>query len=167
MSISSPTIGDVVGQLDNNGKIDASKLAVVQESTITRIARNCLLGRLAVTGSLVGTETVSATGEMGALEEKVLQNLDLESVSWHIDKIPRLTTKGTKRPLTGSYSEFSFSQKSVLDISDVSQRRKDGPSDVDRWHTDGACINFKFNLPPGTYATTLLREFTRAPLHQS
>ncbi len=167
MSISSPTIGDVVGQLDNNGKIDASKLAVVQESTITRISRNCLLGRLAVTGSLVGTETVSATGEVGALEDRVLQNLGLESISWHIDEIPRLTTKGTKRPLTGSYSEFSFSRKSILDISDVSQRWKDGPSDVDRWHTEGACINFKFNLPPGTYATTLLREFTRAPLHQS
>jgi tRNA pseudouridine13 synthase len=167
ISISSPTIGDVVGPIDNNGKIDASKLAVVQESTITRITRNCLLGRLAVTGSLVGTESIPATGEVGVLEERVLQNLGLESISWRIDEIPRLTTKGTKRQLTGRYSEFTFSIKSILDISDVSRRWEGGPNDVDRWHPDGACINFKFNLPPGTYATTLLREFTRAPLHQS
>ncbi|HJM19733.1 MAG TPA: tRNA pseudouridine(13) synthase TruD [Candidatus Thalassarchaeaceae archaeon] len=167
MSISSPEIGDVVGPIDNNGKIDASKLAIVQESTITRISRNCHLGRLAVTGSLVGSESLSATDDVGALEKRVLKKLDLESVSWQIEEIPRLTTKGTKRPLTGSYSEFSFSIKSILDISNVSQRWENGPKDVDRWHPDGACINFKFNLPPGTYATTLLREFTRAPLHQS
>ena len=167
MSISIPMIGDVVGTIDSDGKIDASKLAVVQESTIKRITRNCQLGRLAVTGSLMGTETTNATGEAGTLENKVLQNLGLDSISWKIEEIPRLTTKGTKRPLTGSYYEFSFSVKSVLDVSDVSQRWEMGPSGADRWHPDGACINFKFNLPPGTYATTLLREFTRAPLHQS
>ncbi|MBO57412.1 MAG: tRNA pseudouridine(13) synthase TruD [Euryarchaeota archaeon] len=167
MSISKPMVGDVVGPIDNDGKIDASKLAVVQDSTIKRISRNCLLGRLVVTGSLFGSESTNATGKVGELEERVLQNLELDSINWEIKEIPRLTTKGTKRPLTGSYSEFSFNTKSVLDVSDVSKRWDAGPREGDRWHPEGACVNFKFNLPPGTYATTLLREFTRAPLHQS
>ena len=167
MSISNPIVGDVVGPIDNDGKIDASKLAIVQESTIKRINRNCTLGRLVVTGSLFGTESTNATGKIGEIEQNVLKKLELDSINWNIEEIPRLTTKGTKRPLTGSYSEFSFNSKSVLDVSEVSKKWKSGPNDGDQWHPDGACINFKFNLPPGTYATTLLREFTRAPLHQS
>ena len=167
ISISEPLIGDVVGPIDNHGKIDVGKLAVAHEGTIKRINRNCLLGRLVVTGPLHGAESTHATGKVRELEEKVMKKLDLDSISWEIEEIPRLTTKGTKRPLTGSYSEFSFSAKSVLDVSDVSQKWEAGPKAGDRWHPEGACIKFKFNLPPGTYATTLLREFTRAPLHQS
>jgi tRNA(Glu) U13 pseudouridine synthase TruD len=153
--------------MDGSSKIDTGKLATVTESLIGRIARNCLMGRLAVCGTLLGTESSNSSGEIAKLEQKILKQLDLDSVTWVIDKIPRLTTRGTKRPLTGSYSDLTYQVQTVVDLSDNSSRWSDGPGKNDRWHEEGACINFKFSLPPGTYATTLLREFTRAPLHQS
>ncbi|MBS72220.1 MAG: tRNA pseudouridine(13) synthase TruD [Thermoplasmata archaeon] len=167
LPISSPIIGDVVGSINTDGKIDTDKLAIVNESTINRISRNCLLGRLAVTGSLIGTTPLQANGEVREIEEKVLKKLGLDEITWIIEDIPRLTTKGTKRPLTGNYTNFNFISKPTMDISEASKKWSEGPREGDRWHPEGACINFQFTLPPGTYATTLLREFTRAPLHQS
>ena len=41
-----------------------------------------------------------------------------------------------------------------------------GPKDGELWNPEGACIRFRFTLPSGSYATTLLREFMRTPLHQ-
>ena len=41
-----------------------------------------------------------------------------------------------------------------------------GPGEDELWHPDGACIRFRFTLPSGSYATTLLREFMRTPLKQ-
>ena len=40
------------------------------------------------------------------------------------------------------------------------------PMENSRWHPEGACIEFRFNLPTGSYATTLLREFMQCPLTQ-
>jgi tRNA pseudouridine13 synthase len=167
ISISKPVVGDVVGPMDGSSKIDTGKLATVTEALIERITRNCLMGRLAVCGTLLGTEPSNSSGEIAKLEQKILKQLELDSVTWVIDEIPRLTTRGTKRPLTGSYSDLTFQVQTVVDLSENSSRWADGPGENDRWHVDGACINFKFSLPPGTYATTLLREFTRAPIHQS
>ena len=42
----------------------------------------------------------------------------------------------------------------------------EGPKDGQLWHPEGACIRFRFTLPSGSYATTLLREFMRVPLNQ-
>jgi tRNA pseudouridine13 synthase len=167
ISISKPVVGDVVGPIDGSSKIDTGKLATVTEPLMERITRNCLMGRLAVCGTLLGTESSNSGGEIAKLEKKIMKQLELESVTWVIDKIPRLTTRGTKRPLTGSYSDLTYQIQTVVDLSENSSRWEDGPGENDRWHEDGACINFKFSLPPGTYATTLLREFTRAPIHQS
>jgi tRNA pseudouridine13 synthase len=167
MSISIPVVGDVVGPIDSSSKIDTGKLAVVTQPIIERIKRNCQLGRLAVCGTLLGTEPAETGGEVAELENRVLKKLELDSITWVVDAIPRLTTRGTKRALAGSYSDFSFLSQPVVDLSQASKRWAEGPSENDRWHPEGACINFKFSLPPGTYATTLLREFTRAPLHQS
>ena len=97
----------------------------------------------------------------------MLKKLGLDEITWIIEDIPRLTTKGTKRPLTGNYTNFNFISKPTMDISEASKKWSEGPSEGERWPPEGACINFQFTLPPGTYATTLLREFTRAPLHQS
>ena len=167
ISISKPVVGDVVGPMDGSSKIDTGKLATVTEPLMERITRNCLMGRLAVCGTLIGTESSDSSGEIADLEKRILEQLELESVTWVIDEIPRLTTRGTKRPLTGSYSDLTYQIQTVVDLSENSTRWEDGPGENDRWHEDGACINFKFSLPPGTYATTLLREFTRAPIHQS
>ena len=48
----------------------------------------------------------------------------------------------------------------------MGEKWKSGVKDGELWHPDGACIRFRFTLPSGSYATTLLREFMRVPLKQ-
>ncbi len=44
------------------------------------------------------------------------------------------------------------------------ERWASGPREGERWHPEGACLRLRFTLPPGTYATVLMREFMRSPL---
>ena len=46
----------------------------------------------------------------------------------------------------------------------LSQRWRDGPSSSDRWHPEGTSLRMRFSLPPGTYATVLMRELMKSPL---
>jgi tRNA pseudouridine13 synthase len=167
LSITLPVEGDVVGPVGENGKINTGKLSIVTSETKPRISRNCLLGRLAVTGTLPGSEGTQPVGAMADIESKVFERLELSELDWHVKAIPRLTTKGTRRALAGYFSDFAFEEVSPIDLTESNEKWEKGPSEGDRWNPDGCCIRFRFSLPPGTYATTLLREFTRAPLHQS
>ncbi len=167
LPLATPVIGDVVGPILESGKVDTGKLTLVNERNITRIGRNCKRGRLAVTGALPGKDTFQSKGDMAELEAGVVDSLGLSEIDWHVTDIPRLTSRGTRRSLTGTYSNFSMEAKPAFDLSEENERWAAGPTPGDRWHPEGACVNFRFDLPPGTYATTLLREFTRAPIHQS
>lgn len=167
ITISQPIIGDVVGPIDKNSKLDTKKLATVSEDILPRIVRNCQLGRLVVTGTLMGTSGSLSEGTILNLEQIVSEKLALNNITWEIDEIPRLTTRGTQRPLAGHYQDFSFEMKEPIDLTEDSQKWSNGPGENDQWHPEGACVRFTFSLPPGTYATTLLREFTRVPIHQS
>ncbi len=167
MPLATPVLGDVVGPITEEGKVEVSKAAVVRDETLARISRNCELGRLTVCASLTGRKENACEREVSKLEGQVLANLDLDEVTWVVEDIPRLSSSGTIRATTGIFSDFSFAKAASVDLSSQNARWKEGPQLGDRWHPEGACINFKFTLPPGNYATTLLREFTRAPLHQS
>jgi tRNA pseudouridine13 synthase len=167
VSITEPLEGDVVGPVGENGKVNTGKLSIVSSETRPRITRNCQLGRLTVTGTLLGSEGTRPLGVPLQIETEVFDRLELSEIDWHVEAIPRLTTKGTRRPLAGSFSDFTVEEVSTIDLSESNERWAAGPIEGERWHPEGCCIRFRFSLPPGTYATTLLREFTRAPLHQS
>jgi len=167
VSITEPLEGDVVGLIGESGKINTGKLSIVSAETKPRITRNCLLGRLAVTGTLPGSEGTLPLGVVAEIESEVFERLELSEIDWRVEAIPRLSTKGTRRTLAGSFSDFKVEEVSTIDLGESNQRWAAGPSEDERWHPEGCCIRFRFSLPPGTYATTLLREFTRAPLHQS
>ena len=158
-----PVIGDIVAPVHPNGRIDASKMAYVSESNLERCKRNCISGRLAVTGPLPGLESALAKDIPGEIESQALKDTDLHEVDWRIEKIPRLTSSGTRRPLSVFFREFSVSE--ATEVNDLTSGRwVDGTLDGDRWHPEGACLRIKFALPPGTYATVLMREFMRSPL---
>ena len=71
-----------------------------------RIKRNCELGRLTPTGPLPGSEISSCEGAGGQIEKDVIKEMELDDVNWFIEKIPRLSTKGTRRALVTNYSDF-------------------------------------------------------------
>ena len=92
--------------------------------------------------------------------------MDLMSEDWQVTGIPRLTSKGSRRALTVSFSEFSVEEAGEIGADRLVGRFSDGPRDGEVWHPDGCSLRLRFSLPSGTYATILMREFMRAPLTQ-
>ena len=166
ISLSNPVVGDVVGRIDDNGQLEASSIVNVEERTLDRISRNCSLGRLAVTGQLPGSTMHKPSGEFGLIESQVLEEMGLAETTWQVEKISRLTTKGTRRAMVTTFSEFQYEPVPIAGEETMGEKWADGPKDGELWNPEGACIRFRFTLPSGSYATTLLREFMRTPLHQ-
>jgi tRNA pseudouridine13 synthase len=164
LPLSSPVSGDIVGRLDDKGQLDIPSCVVVEDRTLPRISRNCELGRLITTGPLPGSEITTCEGEPGKLEQATLEGEGLGNVSWAVEAIPRLSSKGTRRSLVSHFQEFSVDTVPIAEASSLSKRWDAGPQEGDRWHPEGACIRFRFVLSSGSYATTLLREFMQSPL---
>lgn len=166
ISLSVPVVGDLVGRIDDNGQLETSSIVTVDERTLDRISRNCKLGRLAVTSQLPGSESQVTSDEIGKLEQEVIKEMNLSDSNWVIEEIGRLTTKGTRRPTTSSFSDFQYEVVPTTTLDLLEGKWLEGPKDGQLWHPEGACIRFRFTLPSGSYATTLLREFMRVPLNQ-
>ena len=166
ISLSSPIPGDIVGRIDDNGQLETSSIVTVEERTLERISRNCKLGRLAVTAQLPGSKMEKPVGDFGSVESDVLSEMGLADTTWQVEKISRLTTKGTRRPTVTTFSEFQYEPVPVAGEETMGEKWAQGPKDGELWNPEGACIRFRFTLPSGSYATTLLREFMRTPLHQ-
>lgn len=164
--LSTPIQGDIVGRIDDNGQLETSSLVTVEERTLDRISRNCSLGRLAVTAQLPGGSMIKPEGEFGNLESAVISEMGLGETDWRVEKIGRLTTRGTRRPLVTTFSDFQYEPVPVAGEETMGEKWVEGPKDGELWHPEGACIRFRFTLPSGSYATTLLREFMRTPLKQ-
>ena len=164
--ISTPVVGDLVGRIDDNQQLDTSSIVSVEERTLPRISRNCNLNRLAVTAQLPGSESIKASGEILQIEDSVLEDMDLQNNNWIVDDISRLTTKGTRRTTVSSFSDFQYDTVPIATLDSLEGNYSNGPRENELWHPEGACIRFRFTLPSGAYATTLLREFMRVPLRQ-
>ena len=164
--LAKPIIGDIVGRIDDNGQLETSSLVTVEERTLDRISRNCQMGRLAVTAQLPGSAMKTPAGRFGEVESEVLNKMDLGNTTWNVEQIRRLTTKGTRRPLVTTFSDFQYEAVPVAGEETMGDKWVEGPKDGELWNPAGACIRFRFTLPSGSYATTLLREFMRTPLNQ-
>ena len=164
LPLSKPVDGDIVGRMDDKGQLDVQSCVVVEERTLPRISRNCEMGRLITTGPLPGSEITTCEGKPGELERETLEDEGLADVTWHVEAVPRLSSKGTRRSLVSHFQEFSIDTVPIAEASSLSKRWEAGPQEGDKWHPEGACIRFRFILSSGSYATTLLREFMHSPL---
>ena len=166
LTLTDPIPGDIVGMVQDNGKIDMAKLVEVDPEIQSRIQRNCRRGRLAVTASLPGAESVFSDSTPGQIEQDVVSSMGLIEQDWKVSGIPRLTSKGSRRAMTVGFSEFSVEEASEIESSHLGTRYVQGPLGGELWNPDGCSLRMRFSLPSGTYATVLMREFMRAPLTQ-
>ncbi len=166
LTLTSPAEGDIVGIVQDSGKIDMGKLVEVEDELKERLSRNCRLGRLAVTGALPGGDNILSSGHPGEIERLVIEDMGLNEQDWKVNGIPRLSTRGSRRPLTVQFSDFSVEEAGDVELERLSSRMVDGPRDGELWHQEGCSLRLRFTLPSGTYATVLMREFMRAPLTQ-
>ena len=118
------------------------------------------------TGPLPGSDVRTSSQQPGGIEEQVIVDEGLGEVSWFVEDVPRLSTKGTRRGLITSFGELSVDTVPVAEPSSLGARWSHGPQEGERLHPEGACIRFRITLSSGSYATTLLPEFMQAPLLQ-
>ncbi|MFC6754915.1 tRNA pseudouridine(13) synthase TruD, partial [Halorubrum tibetense] len=105
----------------------------VSADRVSIVARHCARGRAFVTAPLVGTDTELAAGEPGEIERSVLDEAGIDPTDF--DLPGEFDSSGTRR--------------AVLLRTDLDIRVDDGDP------------RFAFALPSGSYATVLLREFTK------
>jgi tRNA pseudouridine13 synthase len=131
-----PVAGDVVCFADSDAPAglslpDQDRTQRVTEARLPSVIRHCERGRAFVTAPLVGTGTEFASGEPGEIERAVLDDLDLEPSDF--DLPGEFDSDGTRR--------------AVLVRTDCTVE------------TDPLTLSFQ--LPRGSYATVLLREYLK------
>ena len=164
LSLNTPHIGDVVLGIGNNGQVIKERVAIVNKDNEKRIRLNCDKNRLVITGALPGSNYILTNDEPGNIEKEVIEEMKLDKCSFYVDKIPRLSSKGTRRPLITKYGDLTVESVPNVDLNQDSTKWTNGPKEGDRWHPEGGSVKFRFSLPPGSYATIIMREFMQSPL---
>jgi len=136
LALNRPVEGDVVcfrapDAPEDIPRPDTDRTQRVTAERVATVRRHCERGRAFVTGPLVGTETELATGEPGAVERAVLDDLGLAPGDF---ASPGAFDSGGDR-------------RALLVTTDLSVEH------------DPLALSFAF--PPGAYATVLLREFLK------
>ena len=134
-----PVAGDVVCFADGDAPEelyapDMDRLQRVDEDRVSIVSRHCERGRAFVTAPLVGTETELGDGTPGEIEREVLDDAGIEPADF---------------ALPGDF-DSSGTRRAILLRTDLDVAFDDGDP------------RFEFALPSGSYATVLLREFSKS-----
>jgi tRNA pseudouridine13 synthase len=143
-------VGDVVCFLTEFGIADSDKVERVTEGKVEAMNRLIKRGRAFVTAPIFGYETACADGVQGEIERKVLRDEAIELTDFYSEKMPEISSKGTRRPVVVPVK---------MKVSE------DGFTD-DELNPGRFKTRFQFFLPKGAYATVLLREYTRTPSYR-
>lgn len=131
-----PVPGDVVCFADAEAPAglelpDQDRTQRVTAKRVESVTRHCDRGRAFVTAPLVGTATELGSGEPGQIERDVLEEVDLRPVDF--DLPGEFNSTGTRR--------------AILVRTDLTLTREP--------------LELSFQLPRGSYATVLLREYLK------
>ena len=134
-----PVAGDVVCFANGDAPDelyapDTDRLQRVDADRVSVVSRHCERGRAFVTAPLVGTETELGDGEPGEIEREVLADAGVAPGDFALPG--EFDSAGTRRALLLR-------------------------TDLDVTFADGD-PRFAFALPSGSYATVVLREFTKS-----
>ena len=143
LPLNEAVVGDVVCFHNELGLADPDRVEKVSEDKLEGINRLIKRGRAFVTVPIFGSETEVAEGAVGEIERKVLGDEKVELNNFYIEKIPEISSKGTRRP--------------VLVPVDV----KLNEINEDELNPERCKAMLEFFLPKGSYATVLLREYMK------
>ncbi len=134
--------GDIVCFHNELGFADPDKVEKVTEDKLDGINRLIKRGRAFVTAPIFGSETEFADGVLGEIERQVLEDENVTVTNFYIEKIPEISSKGTRRPVLVP----------VQPNAEISE---------DENNPGRYKATVQFFLPKGSYATVVLREYTK------
>lgn len=136
-------VGDVVCFRNELGLANPGKVEKVTADKLDAMNRLIKRNRAFVTAPIFGSETEFADGEIGEIERNVLEDEAIELNNFYIETIPEISSKGTRRPIL---VPVTISKEEISE---------------DELNPGQLKAKLNFFLPKGTYATVLLREYTK------
>ncbi|MDF0590121.1 tRNA pseudouridine(13) synthase TruD [Candidatus Methanocrinis natronophilus] len=127
--------GDVVC-FSKGGLPDVDKIQAVDKSNLDAVSRLAERGRAFVTLPLLGHSSALADGLPGEIERSVLEEEGVDLSDFRVEANPDLGSPGSRRP-------------ALLRVEPIAQIE------------GGACVLLNFDLPAGSYATVVLREYMK------
>jgi tRNA pseudouridine13 synthase len=140
LSLVDPSSGDWLLRVARDGTVPGRDPVPVTDDNHAEAAALVAQGKARLVGPLVGYSTPSLTGKGGDLLESLLGEDGVGRDRFRLPATPDLASSGNWRPF--------WCPSPPLDIA---------------WEASDSepALRFTFNLPRGTYATVLLREFTK------
>jgi tRNA pseudouridine13 synthase len=134
--------GDIIlpirrGVLDKKG-------ILVNQRNIDKINKQISKSKAVISGVLIGSDTQIAEGEMGEIENKIIEREKINPKDFIIPDIPYISSFGSRRSLIGFIKDFNCKL--------INDKLNDGKK----------ALFLGFELQKGCYATSLLREFMKA-----
>ena len=116
----------------------------VEARNLARVNEEVARGRAVVTALLPGTEAPEASGAPGALERAVLAEHNVTRSDFVVPEHLDWSSKGSRRAIAVRPGAFAFDLE------------------PDGLHPGRTMARFRFRLPRGAYATSVLREFVKS-----
>jgi tRNA pseudouridine13 synthase len=141
LPLNQAVIGDII--LPIRKGIIERKGILVNERNIEKVNKQIQKSKAVISGVLFGSESVIAKGEMGEIENKIIEKEKINPKDFIIPDIPYISSSGSRRSLTGFIGDFDYK----LYKDELNAGKK--------------ALFLKFELKKGCYATSLLREFMK------
>ncbi|MGI0149454.1 MAG: tRNA pseudouridine(13) synthase TruD, partial [Thermoplasmata archaeon] len=135
--IHEPVAGDVILPADSAGLPDRSRAIDVTCDNLERVAQRCREGKAWVSAILFGSKPTFAGGEPGQIEKEIVAAEGVRPEDFMIPDIPRISSKGTRREI-------------LAPVRNLEAQVREGT------------LFLAFELTRGSYATSLVREFTKS-----
>ena len=142
LPLNEATIGDIVCFKNEMGFPNVQKTQKVKPENIDGINRLIKRKRAFVTAPIVGYEVELSSGDQGDIEQKVLEKVGVNKEDFRIPLFPEFGSKGLRREIAIP-TEINY----VLEEDEIFLGK--------------IKANLDFELPKGSYATVVLREFMK------
>jgi tRNA pseudouridine13 synthase len=141
--IHTAVVGDIISPVRKN--IITSERISVKTTNLDKVNTQILKRKAVVTGLLVGYNTVFANGEMGEIEQGVIESQNIDPRDFIIPEIPFLSSQGSRRALLAFLPGLEWTLQNNDELSKGHQ-----------------ALSLCFELQKGCYATALLREIMKS-----
>ncbi|MGD0587702.1 MAG: tRNA pseudouridine(13) synthase TruD [Thermoplasmata archaeon] len=131
-----PVPGDRLLRLGRDGSVRSQEGIPVADDNATECTELVQRGGALLAGPLVGYETPTIEGPVGAILEELLQEEGVDRSMFRLPRTPEIASRGAWRPALLPVPPLGLAE-------------------------EGAGVRFRFALPKGAYATVLLREFLK------
>lgn len=142
LGLARPLLGDLVAPIED-GLVEETWVPV-SAANLERVRDELARGRAVLTGLLPGTEAPAAEGPMGAIERGVLRAERIAPRDFLVPENLEWSSRGTRRALVAPVRGLRCA---VADDDLAPGARR---------------VDLAFELPPGAYATSVLREFMKS-----